>query len=142
MHCKMDVDDPFLRDPDAYRRRGCRCGVSPIPPEVGFGCRCPRCGKLCRRCPGFGYVLPPVRQTHQILSSIRSFIRRRVRTRGCPPGFVRLRVEEVDALLRKLAEERKGHWIRDCVEPGPPARVFDVLVVEDLRRVRGVSTGT
>lgn len=130
----MDVDDYFCRDPAQYRRMGCRCAVDPAPPKVDFGCLCPSCGAQCRECSGYGFSDPPVKRVHQILSRVRSRIRRRVRTRGNPPGFVRLTQVEIRTLLRKREDEDADHWIKEYVEPGPPVRVMDVIVVVDRRK--------
>jgi len=132
----MDVDDPFVRDPEEYRRMTCECETPPAPPEVSFGCRCPSCGAQCRECSGFGYAAPPIRRVHQILSYVRSQIRRRVRTRGHPPGYVRLTRDEIRVLQRKRRLEDVDHWIHEYVDVGPPVRVFDVIVVVDRRKER------
>jgi hypothetical protein len=135
MYCQMDVADEFLRaHPHLYRRRGCGCAVLPVPPLVGSGCRCAACGARCTQCLGFGYAAPPIKRVAQILSRVRSQIRRRTRQRGFPPGFVRLTCFDVRALLRKLEAEDATHWIHTYVDAGPPVRVFDVLIVTDRRR--------
>lgn len=136
MFCKMDVEDEFLRHSRAWRRRTCRCAALPARPRESYGCRCSRCGSVCRQCPGYGYPEPPARRYHQILTYIRSRIRRRLRVHGYPPGFVRVIPEDAAALTRKRDAEAEEHWIREYVDPGPPLRVFDVLVVEDVRRDR------
>lgn len=134
MWCKMDVDDAFVPDPREWRRIGCDCAAVPVPALVAFGCRCDACGATCRECPGFGYVAPPARSCQEILSRVAAGINRRVRSRGRPPGYVRLAGSEVGVLLRKRRVESADHWIRECVDPGPPVRVFDVLVVVDRRQ--------
>jgi len=136
MYCKMDFDDPFVRDPAEYRLRGCGCASEPTPPRIGSGCVCPDCASACRACLGFGFSVPPVRRAHQILSSVGTFVRRQVRARGAPPEFVRLVPAEIRVLLDKIEGEEEGHRIREWVDPGPPPRVYGVLVVEDRRRVR------
>lgn len=130
----MDVADEFLADPSRYRRRACGCGSFPEPPRTGAGCRCPVCGADCRLCGGFGVLAPSAVRVHRILSRVRSQLRRRTRLTGRPPGFVRLAPTEVRALLGKREAEETGHWIRDYVEPGPPLRVFDVIIVVDGRK--------
>jgi hypothetical protein len=131
----MDLDDAF----SVYRgleprKMACACAARPEPSTVDCGCVCGACGASCRECPGFGYAAPPVKRVHQILSRVRSQIRRRTRTRGHPPGFVRLTRIEIRLLLRKRKGEEVDHWIRDFVDPGPPVRVYDVIVVADRRR--------
>ena len=130
----MDLDDEFVRQRMEPRRMACGCVSRPEPPKVDFGCLCSSCGAQCRECPGFGFAAPPVKRVHQILSRVRSQIRRRTRVRGHPPGFVRLTRIEIRLLLRKRKAELFDHWIRDFVEPGPPVRVYDVIVVADRRR--------
>jgi hypothetical protein len=135
----MDVDDDFLLmrgDERLYRRRGCRCPAVPIPPESGSGCRCPRCGASCLKCPGFGFMEHPVRRFHRILASVTSQIRRRLRQRGHEPGFIRLSSREIRVIVEKLNQEEKGHWtIKErWIDPGPPLLILGVFVVEDLRR--------
>lgn len=135
MYCKMDVDDIFVLTQNLEpRRMACECAAAPAPVLVDHGCRCTACGKQCRECPGFGHAAPQVKRVHQILSRVRSQIRRRTRTRGHPPGFVRLSRIEIRLLLRKRKHEEEDHWIRAFVEPGPPVRVYDVIVVTDRRR--------
>lgn len=137
MRCRMDDEDEWCTLSGQFRRRGCSCVVSPIPPETGIGCQCPRCGSTCRKCPGFGFAQPQPRRPHRIVSAVRSQIKRLVRLRGSPPGFVRLAPVEVEALLRKLGDEDVDHWIHQVVDAGPPLRVFDVLIVRDRRRADG-----
>jgi hypothetical protein len=135
MFCKMDVDDRFLSDAAEYRQMVCGCDLPPSPPLVDCGCRCGACGATCRECPGFGFASPPERNCQEILSRVRAVINRRCRAIRRPPGFVRLGDNEVRQLLRKRRAEDRTHWIHEYVEPGPPVRVFDVLVVID-RRIR------
>lgn len=137
MFCKMDVDD-LLRARLGMKPRlmACRCQVPPEPPRVDFGCFCPRCGAACKECSGFGHVRPPEKNFHQVMTRVRGLIGRHVRTRGQPPGFVRLAQDEVDALTRKRTVEADDHWIVDYVDLGPPLRLFDVIVVVDRRRKR------
>lgn len=130
----MDIDDPFVTEVRGCRLMGCSCQAVPEPPEVDHGCLCPSCSSQCKECIGFGYAAPPVKRFHQILSRVRSQIRRRVRVRGNPPGFVRLSEEEIRVILRKRTSEDEDHWVRDFVELGPPIRVFDVIVVRDRRK--------
>lgn len=132
MFCKMDVDDRCA-DPRLWRKMACDCPALPTPPIVRHGCLCP-CGAQCLECPGFGYAQAPEKRFHQILSRVRSVIRRRVRTRGRPPGYVRLSREEIRVLVRKRRAEDADHWICDYVEVGPPVRIFDVIVVTDRRK--------
>jgi len=134
VYCKMDVDDAFYRsDASQWRKRACRCAVLPEVPSVNFGCQCPKCGRACLQCPGFGFASPPIRRFWQILSSVRSQLRRRLR-RGSNLGFVRLPLAEIGILLRKREEEAPDHWIVQYVDPGPPLRICDVYVVTDRRR--------
>jgi hypothetical protein len=135
MFCKMDVDDGFAQ-PRTWRRMACGCAERPVAVEVEHGCRCPSCSSQCRECPGFGFAEVPERKFLQILRRIRSVIRRGVRRRGRPPGFVRLAVEDVRVIGRKRRAEDRDHWIHDYVEPGPPLRIFDVMIVTDKRRKR------
>jgi len=130
----MDVDDNFALQAGRLRKMACDCPTPPDRPLVDRGCRCPSCGATCKECPGYGYASPPVKRVHQILSRVRSQIRRRTRVRGNPPGFVRLTMIEIRLLLRKRRNEETHHWIRDFVDPGPPVRVYDVIVVVDRRR--------
>ncbi len=132
MFCKMDVDDDFAT-PDVYRRMACACAANPAAPLVSFGCRCEACDATCRECPGFGFAAPPERNCQQILSRVRAVINRRSRSNRRPPGFVRLSKSEIRVLVRKRRAESRGHWIHEYVDPGPPVRVFDVLVVVDRR---------
>lgn len=134
MYCKMDVDDPFRLDPLEYRRIGCGCAVDPTPSTVEHGCVCPSCSARCLECPGFGYTQIPEKKFYQILSHARSIVRRKVRTRGRPPGFLRLTVEEIRVLIRKRRAEDPDHWINEYVDLGPPVRIFDVPVVVDRRK--------
>lgn len=136
MYCKIDVDDVFYAgDTRRFRILACDCAVLPVAPaESDFGCVCGDCRQKCRRCSGFGYAKPPTRRFHEILTRVRSQIRQRVRIRGVPPGFVRLTHDEIDVVMRKFRAEDHGHWVRDYVAPGPPVRVFDVLVVRDSRK--------
>jgi hypothetical protein len=46
-----------------------------------------------------------------------------------------LSTNEVRILVRKRRAEARDHWIHEYVDPGPPVRVFDVIVVTD-RRIR------
>jgi hypothetical protein len=131
--CKMDVDDAFA-DPGSYRLRGCGCAANPTPVSVGSGCACGDCGGKCGLCPGFGFAQAPERRFHQILSRVRSVVRRSVRTAGRPPGFVRLSLAEIRVLARKRRAEATDHWIYDYVDLGPPVRIFDVIVVADRRK--------
>lgn len=131
MYCLMDVNDPIIRE---YRIRRCACTLIPARPKQGAGCVCPRCGKTCRQCSGHGWVERSTKQFHRILSAVRAEIARRVRTRGHPPGYVRLSAVEIEVLLNKQVNEEAGHWIAGYVDPGPPLRVFDVLIVCDRRR--------
>jgi len=137
LYCKMDVDDDFLLlrgDERLFRRRGCRCAALPTPVENGEGCRCVRCGAVCRKCPGFGYCEHPVRRFHRILASVRAQIQRRLRQRGHEPGFIRLQPKEIAVLIEKLRREGEGHWCAEWIDLGPPLRILDVFIVEDLRR--------
>lgn len=134
MYCKMDVDDEFVRDISAYRVVGCECLVNPVAPAKGCGCKCSTCGKQCKGCIGFGFPAPPTKRVHEVLGRIRSRIKRQRRNRGRPPGYVRLVSTDVRALLRKWRSEESEHWIRGIVDPGPPVRVFDVIVIVDRRR--------
>lgn len=134
MFCNMDVDDN-LADPRNFRKMACACDSKPTPPLVAFGCRCELCGSTCRECPGFGFASPPEKNCQQILTRVRSIIRRRFRKVGHPPGYVRLTRNEIRVLTRKRRAETRGHWIHEYVDPGPPVRVFDVIVVVD-RRIR------
>jgi hypothetical protein len=129
----MDVDDDFVLPRD-YRTMACDCRVNPSPPLVLSGCRCTSCNATCRECPGYGFVQAPEKRFHQILTRVRSMIRRRVRIKGSPPGYVRLSNNEIRVLVRKRRAEDSGHWINDYVDLGPPIRVFDVLVVPDRRK--------
>lgn len=133
MYCKMDVDDGFAV-PGDYRKMACGCEALPSVPLVACGCRCDDCGATCRECPGFGFAQAPEKHYHQILSRVRSIIRRRVRSHGRPPGFVRLDRNEIRVLVRKRRAEDRDHWIRMYVDVGPPVRVFDVIVVIDRRK--------
>jgi hypothetical protein len=133
MFCKMDYDDDFLADPSGYRRMACACAAAPAAPLVSFGCRCEACDSTCRECPGFGFAAPPERNCQQILSRVRAVINRRVRSNRRPPGFVRLSRNEIRVLVRKRRAEARSHWIHEYVDPGPPVRVFDVLVIVDRR---------
>jgi hypothetical protein len=130
----MDVDDEFFRDPTAYRRMGCSCASEPGAPATAHGCVCTGCGARCLECPGFGYAQAPEKRFHQILSRARSIIRRKVRTRGRPPGYLRLTVDEIRVLVRKRRAEDPQHWINEYVDLGPPVRLFDVIVVIDRRK--------
>jgi hypothetical protein len=132
MYCKMDVDDRYA-DPRHWRTMACGCAESPTAPTTAHGCRCPACAAQCLECPGFGYAQAPEKRFHEILTHVRSVIRRRVRRCGRPPGFVRLARPEIRVLVRKRRAEDPDHWINDYVELGPPVRVFDVLVVTDRR---------
>ena len=132
MYCKMDVDDACA-DPRLWRKMVCDCEALPGPPNVRHGCLC-ACGAQCLECPGWGYAQAPEKRFHQILSRVRSVIRRRVRTRGSPPGFVRLSKQEIRVLVRKRRAEDSDHWICDYVDIGPPVRIFDVIVVRDRRK--------
>jgi hypothetical protein len=137
----MDVDDDFLLlrgGEGMFRRRGCRCAAPPTPVENGEGCRCGRCGAVCRKCPGFGFSEHPVRRFHRILASVTSQIKRRLRQRGHEPGFIRLPVPEIRVIVEKVRNEEPGHWTvkERWVDLGPPLRILDVFVVEDLRRDR------
>lgn len=134
MFCKMDVDDAYAA-PGTYRKMACRCDALPAPPLVAFGCRCDSCGTPCRECPGFGFASPPERNCQQILSRARAVINRQVRVRGRPPGYIRLSWNEIRVLMRKRRAETRDHWICEYVDPGPPVRLFDVIVVVD-RRIR------
>ncbi len=132
----MDVDDEFVRDSSAYRIKGCACTVDPVAPKIGCGCRCPECGKHCRGCVGFGFTAPPTKRVHEILGRIRTRIKRHRKSRGRPPGYVRLEGIDVRALLQKWRSEGSEHWIRGVVDPGPPVKIFDVIVVVDRRKER------
>jgi len=134
MYCKMDLDDAFVMERMEPRTRACACKSVPVASSTSYGCVCPVCRSECRECPGFGYAAPPKKRVHQILSRVRGQIRRRMRIHGRPPGFVRLTFLEIRQLLRKRSAEEADHWIRDFVEPGPPLRVYDVIVVTDRRR--------
>ncbi len=134
MFCKMDVDDNLLPDPREYRLRGCKCVVDPGPPLVEYGCICTSCDTKCRKCPGFGYAKAPEKRFYQILSRARSVIRRKVRTCGRTPGYLRLSNAEVRVLIRKRNAEDPDHWINECFEVGPPVRIYDVIVVVDRRK--------
>lgn len=133
MYCKMDVDDN-LADPRFWRKMACECGEKPTAPRMAHGCLCPACAKQCFECPGFGFAQEPEKRFIKILTHVRSVIRRRVRTVGRPPGYVRLTTAEIRVLVRKRRAEDSDHWINDYVDVGPPVRVFDVIVVEDRRR--------
>lgn len=80
--------------------------------------------------------MPSTKRVHEILGRIRSRIKRQTKNRGRPPGYVRLVYVDVRVLLRKLRSESEDHWIREFVDPGPPVRVFDTIVVIDRRRER------
>lgn len=135
MFCKMDVDDDRA-DPRLRRKMGCDCDALPIPPIVAHGCLCQDCGAQCRECPGWGFAQAPEKRFLEILTRVRSIIRRRVRRSGRPPGFVRLPRREIRVLVRKRRSEDPDHWINDYIDLGPPVRVFDVIVVTDMRRMR------
>lgn len=131
----MDIDDDYvLSGKIEPRLMKCNCKSIPIAPRVDFGCQCPMCKSKCKKCPGFGYSTPPLKRVHQILSRVRSQIKRRTRSKGCPPGYVRLTIIEIRLLLRKYRNEDCDHWIREFVEPGPPVRIYGVIVVVDRRR--------
>lgn len=132
----MDVDDVFVRDPVAYRIVRCKCAVKPLPVKSGFGCKCSACGAVCRNCIGFGFLAAPTKRVHEVLGRIRSRINRQTKNRGRPPGYVRLVHVDVRTLLRKWRSEGEDHWIREVVDPGPPVRIFDTIVVIDRRRER------
>lgn len=134
MYCKMDVDDHRFPDRRYWRKRACDCPTLPAAPLVRHGCRCEECGARCLECPGFGFAQAPEKHFHQILSRVRSIIRRRVRSRGRPPGFVRLPIAEIRVLVRKRRAEDQAHWINEYVDLGPPVRIFDVIVVADRRK--------
>lgn len=133
MYCKMDVDDAFVAA-GAERRMGCRCAASPVAPSTDRGCICSKCGARCKECIGFGFAAPPPRRFHRIMSRIRSQIRRRTSLSGSPPGFVRIHLDEINVLLSKVEGEDAGHWAAQFVDPGPPMRVFDVIIIRDRRR--------
>jgi hypothetical protein len=133
MYCKMDVDDDRA-DPRLARLMACECPALPTKPTVECGCLCPSCGSQCKECPGFGFAQAPEKRFLEILTRVRSIIRRRVRTGGRPPGFVRLARAEIRVLVRKRRAEDPDHWINEYVDLGPPVRVFDVLVVTDRRK--------
>lgn len=131
----MDIDDPYVTDLASARKMGCQCAIEPIKPNIDHGCQCPGCGSRCKECIGHGYAVPPVKRFHQILSRIRSQIRRRVIVKGHPPGFIRLTEAEINVILRKRMAEDEDHWVRHFVDVGPPVRVFDVLIVKDRRKL-------
>jgi hypothetical protein len=133
----MDTDDDFLLkrgDLSLFRRRACRCSSLPVQPESGCGCSCPVCGSRCTKCPGFGFIEQPQRRFYRIMVSVQSQIRRRHRLRGNDPGYVRLPSRDISAVLAKRQGEYTGHWSEEWINLGPPLRIFDVFVVEDMRR--------
>lgn len=130
----MDVDDLFAIEPATWRNRVCACVSMPIRPGQFHGCLCPLCGAQCKECTGFGFAKAPPRRFHQILSRVRSQINRRMRVRGAPPGYVRLNENEIGTILRKFSEEDQAHWINEYVDPGPPLRIFDVIIIRDRRK--------
>jgi hypothetical protein len=131
----MDIDDDYvLSGKIKPRLMKCSCKSIPTAPKVDYGCQCPSCKSKCKKCPGFGYSTPPLKRVHQILSRVRSQIKRSDRSKGHPPGFIRLSIIEIRLLLRKHHNEDNDHWIRDIVEPGPPVKIYGVIVVEDRRR--------
>ncbi len=133
MFCKMDVDDHLV--PIRSRRvLACRCLADPGPRRIGAGCRCTRCGAECGECAGFGVYGVAPRRFHAILASVKASVNRKVRTSGRPPGFVRLRREEVEVVLAKYSAEDEDHWIRSHVEVGPPLTIYGVIVVTDRRK--------
>jgi len=67
---------------------------------------------------------------------VRTRVKRFTRLRGRPPGYVRLEEHDARELTRKWEMEAETHWIREYVDPGPPLRVFDLIVVIDRRRDR------
>lgn len=117
------------------RVMGCLCNCDPKAPPKGSGCQCTGCGARCKACIGFGYQAPPARPFHLIINSVQTQIIRRVELQGHPPGFIRLRPEEVRLVLDKMAAETLDHWAHDYVDVGPPLRIYDVRIIPDLRRV-------
>ncbi len=131
----MDIEDDYVLSGRVEARlRVCNCKSKPIPPKEDYGCLCESCGAKCKKCPGFGYTVPPLKRVHQILSRIRSHIKRRTKIKGNPPGYIRLTLAEKRLLLRKYNNEDSDHWIKGFIEPGPPVRIFGVIVVNDRRR--------
>lgn len=127
MYCKMDVDDLFKID--EYRRINCKCKTYPTLPKKDYGCRCEKCKKTCRQCIGFGWVNPPNKKVNNILRAIKT----RLKMHNLPPGFIRVRENDIKILLAKRKNEADDHWIRDYVDI-EPLRIFDILVVIDRRK--------
>lgn len=128
MYCKMDVDDYFKKE-NTYRLMNCRCKTFPKKAKINFGCLCSRCKRTCRECIGFGWVNPPNKKVNNILRSIKT----RIRMNKKPPGFIRVRENDINILLAKRKNESEDHWIRDYVDI-KPLRIFDILVVVDRRK--------
>lgn len=131
MLCKMDTDDALVVTP---RVVGCRCRAGTVRPRVGLGCTCAACKHHCKLCSGFG-------SQNQVavisVNSILTKVHRRASQLlavGRPLPFVRITTDEILAIMRKVSNEDSSHYIHEMVDPGPPMRVFGVLVVEDWRK--------
>lgn len=131
MRCKMDVDDPQA---NLIRKMACVHNAEPQTPTEGSGCSCSTCGVTCRECIGFGFVSIAPRRCQEILTAIRSQILRAMKVKGRPPGFVRLRDPEIEVVRRKFRSEDDSHWVKWLVRDGPPLRIYDVMVVSDIRK--------
>lgn len=132
--CKMDIDDDFKRARQLFRLKKCRCKVPPIKPDKMYGCLCPKCGKQCKECIGFGFVETPQRKFYEVYKHAVSLIKTAYRFNRKPPGYIRMSEEDVKTIKRKLKSERKDNFIRDYVSLGPPLKVLETTIIVDHRK--------
>lgn len=147
MRCLMDIRDDELRretdrfyqprDPSTFRHMRCKCDVDPVEPQRlpgASGCVCPICGAHCKKCSGF-WVQRSEPCFHRTLRRALDLIDRGNRFKKRPPDYVRMGEDEIDVLREKVLGEDSNHMVHQIIDPGPPLRVYGVVVIADKRRL-------